>query len=87
MKGNLKLIILTGKRTRGSKNRSGFWIHTGVDRASGFLCTASIQKGMDTVEIYHTRRDASKSFNLKRTETQKGMTAENESPAAVRNHS
>lgn len=29
---------------------------------------------------------ASKSFILKRTETQKGMTGENESPAAVKNH-
>lgn len=47
----------------------------------------SIQKGTDTVDdIYHTGWDASKSFILKRTETQKGMAGENESPAAVKNH-
>lgn len=43
---------------------------------------------MDTAdEIYHRRRDTSKSFILKRTEIQKGMTGEHESLAAVKNHS
>lgn len=42
----------------------------------------------DTVGgIYHTGWVMSKSFILKRTETQKGMTGVNESLAAVRNHS
>lgn len=49
--------------------------------------STSIQKGMDVVdEIYHTRWDASKSFILKRTEIQKGVTRKNESLAAVKNH-
>lgn len=59
-----------------------------MNRASSASRTASIQKATNTVdEIYHTRWDAGKSLILKRTETQKGMTGENESLAAVKNHS
>lgn len=69
------------------QNWNGLCMHVDVDRVQSASCTGSIRKAQDAVDkIYHTRWDMSKSLILKRTETQKGMSGENESPAAVKNH-
>ena len=86
MKDNLKLVIQTGKCACGSKNRSGLCTHMGVDEAQSLLMHTDSERN-DTVDgIYHTGWVQRKPFNLKRTETQKGMTGGNESLAAVKNH-
>lgn len=49
-------------------------MHVGVDKAQSLLMHIDSERNDTVDEIYHTRWDLSKSFILKRTGTQKGMT-------------
>lgn len=83
MKSNLKLDIQTGKWAYGSKTRSGLCAHTGLGKAPSLLVQVGSGRNDTAGEIYHARWVPSKSFILKRTETQKGTTGGSESLAAV----